>query len=503
MSLVEPYSPCPCGSGQKYKWCCQKVEAYAERAQRLLENGQYEAALIPLDEGLAKVPDSAWLLTRKAVTHLHFEQVEERQSGAPRSLGQTPGEPDRGGPVDAARARNRGPGRGGRAVSARARRGAARRSPTAGLAGGVHRGRAAIAAAFPPRRSNIWSSPSVWAVMAKRTPHALWRRSNRAKSRSGRRTPTASGRHRRVFPHSSANRSTVRSPGPTRDSGPRPPPRSSCSPPARLPVRSPTAIEASAALWIADHDAAFAALRRYIQRSGPIDRRNRPRGPLPANRQGAAARSRRFRAPDLGHSQPRGTARGLACRQGRGGGRQAAPRSRRRRNRPKSSGFYCSIGPARPPERASNARTYPSYRARCSSPTTASILEAHDDGRLDRLTDRFTTLAGLNIPPAHPRTRVLRKEPRYHLTLGWRWLVPDETTPEDQARLHHEQMAYVISGGVAQYATPVPPLADTAPGRPGGRCRDQSPRCDPSARARRRKTTAISSTGTSCDPSSS
>ena len=42
MALVDPYSPCPCGSGQKYKWCCQKVEAYAERAQRLVENGQYE-----------------------------------------------------------------------------------------------------------------------------------------------------------------------------------------------------------------------------------------------------------------------------------------------------------------------------------------------------------------------------------------------------------------------------------------------------------------------------
>src|SRR3981081_4017607 len=100
MAGVDPYSPCPCGSGQKFKWCCQKVESYAERAQRLVgngqdvaalkplegggatgprgrvDNGQYESALKPLEEGLAKVPDSPWLLTRKALIHLHLKQLD-------------------------------------------------------------------------------------------------------------------------------------------------------------------------------------------------------------------------------------------------------------------------------------------------------------------------------------------------------------------------------------------------------------------------------------------
>src|SRR5262249_40394753 len=75
MASVDPYSPCPCGSGQKYKWCCQKVESYAERAQRMVDNGQYESALKPLDEGLAKVPDNPWLSTRKALTQLHPKQA--------------------------------------------------------------------------------------------------------------------------------------------------------------------------------------------------------------------------------------------------------------------------------------------------------------------------------------------------------------------------------------------------------------------------------------------
>ena len=50
MASVDPYMPCPCGSGQKFKWCCQKVETYAERAQRMVENGQYEAAIKPLND---------------------------------------------------------------------------------------------------------------------------------------------------------------------------------------------------------------------------------------------------------------------------------------------------------------------------------------------------------------------------------------------------------------------------------------------------------------------
>ena len=66
MAVVDPYAPCPCGSGQKFKWCCQKVEAFAERAQRLYDNGQVDAALKALDEGLGKNPSNAWLLVRTA-----------------------------------------------------------------------------------------------------------------------------------------------------------------------------------------------------------------------------------------------------------------------------------------------------------------------------------------------------------------------------------------------------------------------------------------------------
>ena len=77
MALVDPYSPCPCGSDKKFKWCCQKVESYVERAQRLAENGQYDAAIAALDEGLAKVPDNPWVLLRKALLLITQQQPEE------------------------------------------------------------------------------------------------------------------------------------------------------------------------------------------------------------------------------------------------------------------------------------------------------------------------------------------------------------------------------------------------------------------------------------------
>ena len=76
MALVDPYAPCHCGSGQKYKWCCQSVEPYIERSQRLLDNGQIELAINPLVEGLAKAPDNVSLLLRKALIQLHLNQTE-------------------------------------------------------------------------------------------------------------------------------------------------------------------------------------------------------------------------------------------------------------------------------------------------------------------------------------------------------------------------------------------------------------------------------------------
>ncbi len=62
---VDPYEPCPCGSGKKFKWCCQKVAKHAEKAEQLLEKDQPAAALAAIEEGLAADPGNLWLSTLK------------------------------------------------------------------------------------------------------------------------------------------------------------------------------------------------------------------------------------------------------------------------------------------------------------------------------------------------------------------------------------------------------------------------------------------------------
>jgi hypothetical protein len=77
MAAIDPYALCPCGSGEKFKWCCQKAEPYADKAIRLFENHQYEPSLTALDEGLAKFPGNVWLTLRKAMLLVELDRSSE------------------------------------------------------------------------------------------------------------------------------------------------------------------------------------------------------------------------------------------------------------------------------------------------------------------------------------------------------------------------------------------------------------------------------------------
>lgn len=47
---IDPYASCPCGSGKKFKRCCQPIHAEIERALEQDEQGQHEAALRRLEQ---------------------------------------------------------------------------------------------------------------------------------------------------------------------------------------------------------------------------------------------------------------------------------------------------------------------------------------------------------------------------------------------------------------------------------------------------------------------
>jgi tetratricopeptide (TPR) repeat protein len=82
MALVDPYSPCPCGSGEKYKWCCHKAEVAAIRVERLIVNEQFDQALRAVDDALTKEPSALWLLSQKEFLHDRKGEYAEARKAA-------------------------------------------------------------------------------------------------------------------------------------------------------------------------------------------------------------------------------------------------------------------------------------------------------------------------------------------------------------------------------------------------------------------------------------
>ncbi|MBN9122490.1 MAG: tetratricopeptide repeat protein [Planctomycetes bacterium] len=91
---LDPYAPCPCGSGKKFKWCCAPYFPTVEKAFEQEEQGQHEAALQTI-KGLltahASNP-SVWLYYAQFLYKAGAAELETaaRNQTAPRPAG--PGE---------------------------------------------------------------------------------------------------------------------------------------------------------------------------------------------------------------------------------------------------------------------------------------------------------------------------------------------------------------------------------------------------------------------------
>ncbi|MEX2172432.1 MAG: hypothetical protein WD851_24135 [Pirellulales bacterium] len=59
---VDPYGPCPCGSGKKLKFCCTDLVGEIEQIHRMIEGDQMRAALSHVEQTLRKHPGRASLL---------------------------------------------------------------------------------------------------------------------------------------------------------------------------------------------------------------------------------------------------------------------------------------------------------------------------------------------------------------------------------------------------------------------------------------------------------
>ena len=73
------------------------------------------------------------------------------------------------------------------------------------------------------------------------------------------------------------------------------------------------------------------------------------------------------------------------------------------------------------------------------------VLETHDDGRLNSLIERFTSLAGKAIPPSHPRTKVIDQTSRSTHALSWHWYLPPDLPREESERLNEEQIVHLTT----------------------------------------------------------
>jgi len=93
MSL-DPYLPCPCGSGDKVKFCCCKdILPEMEKILRMLEGEQRMATLEHINRLLEKHPGRAALLATRAMVELRLGQHDDAQQTTEAFLEKCPDNP--------------------------------------------------------------------------------------------------------------------------------------------------------------------------------------------------------------------------------------------------------------------------------------------------------------------------------------------------------------------------------------------------------------------------
>lgn len=78
---MDPYAPCPCGSGKKVKFCCQAILPEMAKIERLQENNQPRMALQLIEKLLADHEDNGWLQTQRALALLNDQRPADARDG--------------------------------------------------------------------------------------------------------------------------------------------------------------------------------------------------------------------------------------------------------------------------------------------------------------------------------------------------------------------------------------------------------------------------------------
>ncbi|RUL85540.1 hypothetical protein [Tautonia sociabilis] len=446
MAAVDPYSPCPCGSLEKYKWCCHKAEEPALRVERLIRGEQYDQALKAVEEGLRKAKGAFWLLMQKAFLH---ERRDEPRQAAEAIDAILKNKPDHLGAL-AQRVELTLIAEGPRAAAAELQSALSAVKPEdRPIFGAVFRMVGAmlvraeaipaaiahleVAAAHEPEDApiarqalrSIMTDPGIlpWvknpydlastpeglpddarsrfddALQA--ADEALW-----ARAASGFETLSADG-----IPGADLNLGLCR-------------------------------------LWLGDEEAAVAALRRHSRAIGPT--------PEAVDLEALCQLIEPIGDDDLVEhvrlTWPIADRNALL----------AALRDAEQQKRTVVSEGQGILDPDDPeatevdifsmldrPRPAARPGLSPADMPRVSGRILVArdsvLLDGFDVGKqFDELRERFTELAGPGIPPAHPRTTVLEKVPRVSLALRTEWILPEGQDPEETRRIRREEQIRVI-----------------------------------------------------------
>src|SRR5262249_62300541 len=78
---IDLYAPCPCGSGKKFKWCCQPIHAEIDKAFEQHEAGQHENALRTIEAVVQAHPPNPEAWGRKGpLLHLNGQAEEAEKA---------------------------------------------------------------------------------------------------------------------------------------------------------------------------------------------------------------------------------------------------------------------------------------------------------------------------------------------------------------------------------------------------------------------------------------
>jgi tetratricopeptide (TPR) repeat protein len=92
MSL-DPYAACSCGSGKKFRWCCEPIFKDLQRAYEQEQNGQVEAAGRILDDIVAAHPTNPEAWGRKAEFLYRHEKPDEAETALQKAFAIAPNYP--------------------------------------------------------------------------------------------------------------------------------------------------------------------------------------------------------------------------------------------------------------------------------------------------------------------------------------------------------------------------------------------------------------------------